>query len=195
MRPEFCFKDPEANYNQKTATTALAVSSLVIYVSKPGYADNCRPIVFHANSLEKAKFLDIGLSKLMKEGQARVVLEWTKDLIDLAVWSADPTNAAAKKPAFADVIGLDLDLYASFGANGSGSQKFICNVGHTFEECGGVKHNGDNSKKVMGKSSESVTLSVIGNYEYLFFYNRFVESFSKKIKTADNKDDITTRFN
>ena len=57
----------------------------------------------------------------MKEGQARVVLEWTKDLIDLAAWTPEPAPSTNKKPAYADVLNLDLDLHGSFGANGSGS--------------------------------------------------------------------------
>jgi hypothetical protein len=92
-------------------------------------------------------------------------------------------------------LNLDLDLHGSFGSNGSGAQKFVCNVGYNLDECGGVKYNGDSDKKTYGRSSESITIEVIGNYDYLFYVGRFVENFNKKIKTAAGDDDVTTHFN
>jgi hypothetical protein len=41
------------------------------------------------------------------------------------------------------VLDLDLDLHASFGSNGSGAEKFACNIGFSSDECGGVVYNGD----------------------------------------------------
>lgn len=113
----------------------------------------------------------------MKEGQARVVLEWNR--------FAETVQQAPE---------IDIDLRSSFGAQ-IGSQKFLCNVGPQSGDCGGVKYHGDNSGKKIGRSSEAITLEIIGNYDYLFFYNRFVENFQKKIFPQPELPDFGTKYN
>jgi len=65
-----------------------------------------------------------------------------------------------------------LDLYTTFGSYDE-LPKFTCSVGIYDYVCSGVKYYGDNILKKNSKTTEVISLDVIGRHPYLVYVSRY----------------------
>lgn len=67
---------------------------------------------------------------------------------------------------------MDLDLFVNFKSE---DDVLSCTVGYPNQHCGLTAYHGDNKGSKLGRSTEAITIKVVGRFDYLVYINALLK--------------------